>query len=125
MSDQEDSCSDIPDLEETKKPIKKKTLIPGIITFRSKEGNLYDFHCHDLITNSDYFKTILESTDENPIEIDEEDKYLEKLFWYFKNPLLEFDSITEIVDMWKLGNKWLIEDIIADSFDEYIKIFDK
>jgi hypothetical protein len=95
-------------------------LIPGIITFKSIEGIFYDFHCDDLIKNSEYFKTILESTDEKTIEINEKGKYLKKLFLYFKTSHIKFETIEEVVDMWKLGHKWLIDDIIVKSFDTYI-----
>jgi hypothetical protein len=106
---------------ESKEQEERILLIPGIITFKSIEGSFYDFHRHDLITNSDYFKTVLESTDEETIEINEKGKYLKKLFWYFKTSHIKFETTEEVVDMWKLGHKWLIDDICIQSFNKYIE----
>ena len=107
-------------MSKEEQPLKKRrTLIPGVITLKSKEGTLTDFHKHDLITNSDYFKTLLENTDDVTIKVNEEEKYIDKLFIYFKDNKLSFTNTKEIVDMWILGHKWMIDGIADYCFSQY------
>lgn len=80
--------------KEVQEPVlkKRKTLIPGIITIKTKDGWGTDFFQDDLVTNSSFFKTLIEGTSEKIIEIDEEEFYLSQLFNYLRNKRLELPT---------------------------------
>lgn len=115
---------------------KRKKLIPGIITLRSKNFEI-EFHKHFLIKESSYFKNILElinvydnqdgdDNDKKVITVDEDQYCLEQFFnIIYENKINKSIPCCMLKKLLVLTHKWECERIFKIFFDLYLTKIDK